>query len=123
MITIITLIMLAVGCIGSLIWSNLTKNKTLDIILTTISATCLVLAFVVTGLLVALPERDTAEAAKIETSGEQEQKIEIAPVDTTASITITTESLTNEQLIKMFLDKWDGVLPDTIIITIGGNEG
>jgi hypothetical protein len=112
---IILLILLAAGCIGCLIWSNITSNKTLDTILTTIAATCLSLLFVVFGLLVTLPERDTAEAAKIETS-----EVEITPTDTEATVSITIpESITTEQLIKMFLDKWDGVLPDNITITIG----
>lgn len=121
MFLIITFISLGVSCIGCIIWSNITKDKTLDIILTTISFMCLFFAFVTLGFAASLPERDTAEAAKIETS-EGEQKLEIVPIDTSANITITTESLTDEQLIKAFIEKWDGVLPDTIIINVGGAD-
>ena len=122
MIYIITEILLLVSCIGCVIWSNHTKSKTHEIISTTIAFMCLAFFFIVIGFIVALPERDTADAAKIEVSEtEQEQILEVVPIETSANITVTTESLTNEQLIKMFIEKWDGVLPDTINITIGGS--
>lgn len=123
MFLIITFISLGVSCIGCLIWSNVTQNKTLETILVTISFMCVLFAFVTLGFVASLPERDTAEAAKIEVS-EGEQILEVVPIETSSNITVTTESLTNEQLIKMLIDKWNGVLPDTINITIGcSSEG
>lgn len=122
MIYIITEILLGFCCIGCIIWSNITKSKTLEIILMTISVMCLVFFFVVIGFCAALPECDTAEASKIETS-EGEQILEIIPADTGVSITIP-ETVTTEDIIKAFIEKWDGVLPDTINITIrGSGEG
>lgn len=120
---IIALTALFVGITICIIWSSNTTIRW-QRILTEIFACVGVFALcTIMGCTAILPERDTAEAAKIETSeGEQEQKLEIVPVDTSANITITTESLTNEQLIKAFIDKWDGVLPDTIIITVGGAD-
>ena len=120
MIYIITGILLGVGCMGCVIWSNLTKSKTLEIILMTISVMCLIFFFVVIGFTATLPERDTAEAAKIETS-EGEQILEIIPADTGVSITIP-ETVTTEDIIKAFIEKWNGVLPETINITIGGSD-
>lgn len=118
---IIALILLFVGIVACIIWSANTAIKW-QRIFTEIFACLGVLALcTIIGCVAALPERDTAEAAKIETS-EGEQKLEIVPIDTSANITITTESLTDEQLIKAFIEKWNGVLPDTIIINVGGNE-
>lgn len=121
MFLIITFISLGVSCIGCLIWSNVTQNKTLETILVTISFMCVLFAFVTLGFVASLPERDTAEAAKIEVS-EGEQILEVVPIEG-VSITIP-ESVTTEDLIKAFIDKWNGVLPDTINITIGcSSEG
>jgi hypothetical protein len=105
--------------VGAFVFAGLganAKSKARDLIFTILTCVC-ILAFVVTIGFIDT-KQDTAEAAKIEAS-EGEQKLEIVPADTSANITITMESLANEQLIKAFIDKWDGVLPDTINITIG----
>jgi hypothetical protein len=118
---IIALILMGGGIIGLIIVSANAKNKAYRIAAEIIACVGILLLCTIIGCAAPLPERDTAEAAKIETS-EGEQKLEIVPVETSANITITTESLTDEQLIKAFIEKWDGVLPDTIIINVGGNE-
>ena len=112
---IIALILLFVGIVACIIWSANTAIKW-QRIFTEIFACVGVLALcTIVGCGAMLPERDTAEAAKIETS-----EVEITPTDTEATVSITIpESITTEQLIKMFLDKWDGVLPDNITIMIG----
>lgn len=127
MIYTITELLLGVGCLGCLIWSNLTKSKTLEIILTTISVACLVFFFVVIGCTAILPERDTAEAAKIEISEASQSdtdialqqlevaktKIEIAQAEAEAN-RIIAESITPEMLMKMLIEKWNGELPDVV---------
>ena len=119
---IITLILLSVGIVACIIWSANTTIKW-QRIATEIFACVGVLALcTIIGCTATLPERDTAGAAKIEVSeGEQEQQLEIVPVDTSANITVTTESITPEQLIKMFIEKWNGELPDTITVYIPEN--
>ena len=126
---ILAIIAVALLGIGSFVFAGLStnaKSKKLDIIFSIIACVCLLAFGVALVFLDNVQDKAiAAEAAKIEVSeGEQEQILEIIPADTSANITITAESLTNEQLVKMFIDKWNGVLPDTINITIrGSGEG
>lgn len=119
---IISLVLIGVGIIGCVLWSANTAIKW-QRIATEVFACAGVLALCTTiGCGAMLPERDTAEVAKIEVSeGEQEQRLEITPADTATNITIATESITPEQLIKMFIEKWNGELPDTITVYIPEN--
>lgn len=115
MILAITLALLGLGTLGCALWSANTGDKVQRIITEILACVGILALCTLIGCTIVFPDQNTAEAAKI-SEGEQEQKLDIVPVDTDANITITTESLTNEQLIKAFIDKWDGVLPDTIII-------
>ena len=117
---IIALILMSGGIIGLIIVSANAKNKAYRIAAEIIACVGIFLLCTVIGCTATLPERDAAEAAKIETS-EGEQILEIIPADTGVSITIP-ELVTTEDIIKAFIEKWDGVLPDTIIINVGGNE-
>lgn len=143
MIYIITEILLGLGCIGCVIWSNITKSKTLEIILTTISVACLVFFFVVIGFTATLPERDTADCATYKTPLEVVQndkaivpteqqlenanrKIEIAKAEAEAkriaaegeaeANRILAESITPDILLKMLIEKWNGELPTDVSI-------
>lgn len=122
---ILAIIAVALLGIGSFVFAGLStnaKSKKLDIIFSIIACVCLLAFGVALVFLDNVQDKAiAAEAAKIETS-EGEQKLEIVPIDTSANITITTESMTDEQLIKAFIEKWDGVLPDTIIINVGGAD-
>lgn len=143
MIFVITEILLGLGCIGCVIWSNITKSKKLEIILTTISVACLVFFFVVIGFTATLPERDTADGATYKTPLEVVQndkaivpteqqlenanrKIEIAKAEAEAkriaaegeaeANRILAESITPDILLKMLIEKWNGELPTDVSI-------
>lgn len=143
MIYIITELLLGLGCIGCIIWSNLAKSKSLEIILMTISAMCAVFFFVVIGFVAALPERDTADGATYKTPLEVVQndeaivpteqqlenanrKIEIAKAEAEAkriaaegeaeANRIIAESITPDILLKMLIEKWNGELPTDVSI-------
>ena len=115
---IIAIILMGGGIIGLIIVSANAKNKAYRIAAEIIACVGILLLCTVIGCVATLPERDTAEAAKIETS--EGEKLEITPTDTEATVSITIpETVTTEDLIKMFIEKWDGVLPNNITITIG----
>lgn len=120
---IISLVLIGVGIIGCVLWSANTAIKWQRIVTEVFACMGVLVLCTLIGCTAPLPERDTADATKIKTPGEtQEQQLEIATADTaTNSLTITTESITPEQLIKAFIDKWDGVLPDTITVYIPEN--
>lgn len=114
---IISLVLLGVGIVSCIIWSANTAIKW-QRIFTEIFACVGVLALcTIVGCGAMLPERDTADAAETE----REQILEIVPSETGSNITITAESITPEQLIKMFIEKWNGELPDTITVYIPEN--
>lgn len=115
---LIALTLMGVGIITCIIWSANTGNKIHRIITEIFACIGILSLLIIVGYTATLPQSEpSTDTGNIKTSeSEQEQKLEITPVDTTANITITTESLTNEQLIKMFLEKWNGDLPDTLII-------
>lgn len=143
MIYIITELLLGLGCIGCVIWSNITKSKTLETISTTIAFMCLAFFFIVIGFIVALPECDTADGATYETPLEVVQndeaivpteqqlenanrKIEIAKAEAEAkriaaegeaeANRIIAESITPDILLKMLIEKWNGELPTDVSI-------
>lgn len=114
---IISLVLLGVDIIACVMWSANTTIKWQKIVAEIlacfgVSALCLLI-----GCLGTLPERDTADAAETE----REQILEIVPSETGSNITITAESITPEQLIKMLIEKWNGELPDTITVYIPEN--
>ena len=113
---IIALIFLFVGIVACVLWSANTAIKWQKIVTEILACLGVSVLCLLIGCLGTLPERDTADAAETE----REQILEIVPSETGSNITITAESITPEQLIKMLIEKWNGELPDTINITIGG---
>ena len=121
-LTIIAVVLLGVGSFVFAGLSTNAKSKTRNIIFSIMACVCLLAFGVALVFLDNVQDKAVAaDAAKIEVS-EGEQILEVVPIEG-VSITIP-ESVTTEDLIKAFIDKWNGVLPDTINITIGcSSEG
>ena len=117
MIGIISLVLLGVGVVGCVMWSANTTIKWQKIVAEIIAFVGITALSISIAFIGELSGRDTADAAETE----REQILEIVPSETGSNITITAESITPEQLIKMFIEKWNGELPDTITVYIPEN--
>lgn len=127
---IIALALLGVGIVVCTLWSANTAIKWQRVVTEIFSCVGVFVLCTIIALGATLPEQDTAEAAKIDTglklvedaddlSAAKDKleianiKIQIAEAEAEAN-NIISESITEEMLIKMFIEKWDGVLPTNI---------
>lgn len=130
MTEIIALSLLGVGIILCTLWSANTAIKWQRVLTEILSCVGVFALCTIIALGATLPEQDTAEAAKIDTGLKLVEdaddlsavknkleianiKIQIAEAEAEAN-NIISESITTEMLIKMFIEKWDGVLPTNI---------
>lgn len=136
---IIALALLGVGIVICTLWSANTAIKWQRVVTEIFSCVGVFALCTIIALGATLPEQDTARTAQTIQGSEGDGgiklvedidnlsaakdkleianiKIQIAEAEAEAN-NIISESITEEMLLKMLIEKWDGVLPSTITIT------